>query len=53
MGTTSSNPFREGGELMSDFIVTNKNSEAFLTFLAHNRNGREYVMRELTYTDQR
>lgn len=45
MGASSNNPFREGGELMSDFTVTSKNPEAFLTYLTHKRTEKEYVMR--------
>lgn len=38
MGATSSNPFREGGELMSEFHITGKMPEQFLTFLTHKRS---------------
>jgi hypothetical protein len=45
MGQNSNNPFKEGGELMADYLVTNKKPELFLTFLTHKKTKKEFLLR--------
>lgn len=53
MGTSNSNPFREGGQLLSEYSVTQKDTEHFLTYLTHKYTHKEYLLRELTFTEHR
>lgn len=45
MGGTNSNPFREGGELLSEYTITHKTPDHFLTYLTHKRTQKEYLLR--------
>jgi len=37
MGQNSTNPFREGGQLMSEYTIDCKSPELFLTYLTHDK----------------
>ena len=52
MGASSNNPFKSG-QLLSEYTVTGKNAEMFITYLTHKRTGKEFLLRELTFTEQR
>ena len=53
MGGSHGNPFRQGGELLSQYIITGKNQELFITYLTQKKNNKDYLLRELTFTEQR
>jgi hypothetical protein len=53
MGQNQTNPFREGGELMTDFQIQERIPELFLTFLKHKSSNKEYLLRELTFNELR
>lgn len=53
MGPHNSNPFKAGGELLSDYTVTGKNQDLFITYLLHKKTGKEHLLRELTFNEER
>lgn len=53
MGQSNSNPFREGGELMSEYSIEGRQLEQSLTFLSHKKTKKEYLLREQTFNDLR
>ena len=53
MGGSHGNPFREGGELYNEFTITDKNQELFLTYLNQKKTNKDFILRELTFTEQR
>jgi len=53
MGQTSNNPFKEGGQFISDYTVQGKNIDLCLTYLIHKKTQREYLLREITFNDLR
>ena len=38
---------------MSDYNITGKNQDLFITYLTHKKTGKEYLIRELTFTEER
>lgn len=53
MGQSNTNPFREGGDLMSEYTIDGKLPELSITFLTHKKTKKEYLLREQTFNDLR
>jgi len=49
MGQNQSNPFKEGGELMSEYRIDSRDLEYNQTYLTHLRTDKEFLLKEFTF----
>ena len=45
MGPSHKNPFQEGGEVLSQYVVNQASRETSLTYLTHKRTHKQYLLR--------